>query len=117
MIYTQSFVTGITLIEIQTDTYLGYIYQVITAGVFILLGYLLSRKNIGFTFIPFDQTFKFKLSKLNSLVLFLAVICVGVAGSILSIHSMIIGLTLVLVLFTSIFALAIKSEVNGGLDR
>lgn len=103
-----------TLDEIA-PTWLGYVLQLTTFAVAILISLLLLKKRLGFTFVPFSESAYFKLRGENILFLFLVLLGVIVVGVYLywglqSFYSFMMVIAMLIFYLSSLMYLAIRRE-------
>jgi hypothetical protein len=110
---------GISLNLFQLDdigpTWLGYILQLITFLTSLFISWLLIRKRIGFTFVPFSETLQVKFRGENIFFLIIVLIGIIVAGIYLywglkSFYSFLFVILLLVCYFSSLVYLAIRRE-------
>lgn len=110
---------GISLNLFQLDdigpTWLGYVLQLITFLTSLFISWLLMRKRIGFTFVPFSESVSVKLKGENTLILLVILLTflftsVNLYLSFLGMISFMIVVVLFIFFFSSLIYLAIRRE-------
>jgi hypothetical protein len=110
ILYTPIVLSSVTFKEIKGNDITRYTFQTISAITIFLIGLQLKRKNIGFVFVPYAPSLKFKLTKNNLNILYLLGATLIITGSILEIGKMYIGIFLLIVLFNFALFMGLRRE-------
>lgn len=110
ILYAPIIAFNITLHDIKDNDLTRYSFQTASTIIIFLVGLQLKRKNIGFVFVPYAPSLKFKLTKSNLNILYLFGSALIITGSILEIDKMYIGMFLLIILFSFALFMGLRRE-------
>ncbi|QSF43470.1 hypothetical protein [Paenibacillus tianjinensis] len=102
-IFIPTIFSSLTFEEIKSNDVLRYSFQTFNAIIIFIMGSLFRKKNIGFLFVPYSPSLRFKITKTNLNIVYLLILAVLALSSILEVSRMLIGIFMLIILF--IFAL------------
>jgi|GEM_PF-3832751 len=109
-IFIPTIFSNLTFDEIKANDTLRYSFQTINAIIIFSLGHFLRKKNIGFLFVPYAPSFKFKITKTNLNIVYLLILAVLALSSILEIGKMYIGIFMLIILFNFALFMGLRRE-------
>ena len=110
IIFVPTLFTSLTLSEIKGNDVLRYSFQTISSVLIYLIAFKFRKKNIGFGFVPYSPSVKFKITKTNLNIVYLLIVTVLVLSSILEIGKMYIAIFMLIILFNFALFMGLRRE-------
>ncbi|MGG1650504.1 hypothetical protein ABHN03_25430 [Paenibacillus sp. NRS-1775] len=102
--------TGLTLENIKSDNFLRYTYQAGSDMVIFLIANLLVKKRLWFSFISYNFTIKFAMTKNNILITVIPSCIMLIAGFTYDINNLLLGSIVWTICFINLLFMGIKME-------
>lgn len=105
--------------DVVAFSWLSYYQLLISCLISLIISWVLLKKRIGFTFVPYSETVRVKISGENTVFFVIVLLSVAIAGinlyfSLQSIYSLILIIVLLTFSFGSLIYLSIRREKQDG---